>query len=297
MEKPGVKNIAKIGLVAGEGLLPVHVARNAANEGIEVVTLSISRDNRRELKELSEGRLHKITPGLFEKNMNLLRSEDIRHIVFAGKVNKWLLFRDPRMDARAMRALTELTRRSDDGVMLGIISILSDEGFEVVAQTRFLQDHFLPEGLLTRNGPTAREQEDIRYGLQIAKEMGRLDVGQTIVVGKGMILAVEAIEGTDECLKRAGKWSRKKGGVVVKVAKPGQDQRFDVPVVGLRTLKAMRRAGLRVLAAEANETLFLDPDEMTAYADRHDMVITSVKVPEKLTMASQRLTSQGSASS
>jgi UDP-2,3-diacylglucosamine hydrolase len=152
-------------------------------------------------------------------------------------------------------------------------------GMHILPQADFLRDLFLPDCLLSRRAPSEQELRDVRYGFEIAKEMGRLDIGQTIVAHSGMILAVEAIEGTDECLKRAGQVSGKKGGVVVKVAKPNQDQRFDIPTVGLRTLHSMHRAGLHMLVTEADQTLYLEPEAMTAYANRHDMIILSTRNP------------------
>jgi DUF1009 family protein len=139
-----------------------------------------------------------------------------------------------------------------------------------------LQDLLLPEGLLSQLAPDSRQWEDVRYGFQMAREMGRLDIGQTIAVKDGMVLAVEAIEGTDECLKRAGRLACRKGGVVVKVAKPEQDLRFDVPTVGLRTLRTMRSAGLKVLAFEADRTLVVDAEAMRQFADRYKMVLLGV---------------------
>lgn len=269
--------ITRLGLIAGEGQLPIHVAANATRQGTPVVAFSVGKDNRSTLKRLCKGHLHPITPGLMDRNLALFRQEGVSHIVFAGKVNKWILFRDPRLDRRALEALNRLRCKNDDRLMLGIIEELNQEGFQVVSQTDYLQNLFLPAGPLTQARPRDETDEaDIRYGFSLAKEMGRLDVGQTVVVCNGMVLAIEAIEGTDECLRRAGKWGRKKGGVVVKVAKPEQDNRFDVPTVGLRTLKVMRSSGLHLLATEANRTLFLDAEAMIRYAEKHQMVITSV---------------------
>lgn len=269
--------IERLGLIAGEGRLPVQVARTASDAGIPVVTFSVGLNNRKELKKICQGHLHKIAPGLLNRNLALLKDEAITHVVFAGKVNKWILFRNPRLDERAIEALKMYKRKNDDQVMQWIIDQLHAEGIEVVSQTDYLQKHFVPAGLLTKTRPLSEDdQADIRYGFEIAKEMGRLDVGQTIVLKSGMLLAVEAIEGTDECLKRAAQWSRKKGGVVVKVAKPEQDNRFDVPTVGLRTLKVMKRGGLHVLATEADRTLFLEPEEMVDYAERHGIIMVSV---------------------
>ncbi len=270
--------VSRIALVAGEGELPLHVARNARILGIEVVPFMVGKDNSR-LRELCKSRGHHIVPGLVRRTLDLMLQEKISHIVFAGKVNKWVLLKDPRLDDVAVEAIRQFSRLNDDAVMLWIIEQLELRGMQVLPQADFLRELFLPVSQLSSRGPTEEELRDARYGFEIAKEMGRLDIGQTIVAHSGMILAVEAIEGTDECLKRAGQVSGKKGGVVVKVAKPNQDQRFDIPTVGLRTLKTMRKAGLHMLVTEANQTLYLEPEAMAAFADRHGMVILSVDQP------------------
>lgn len=275
-------SITRIGLVAGEGKLPVQVAKNARNQGIEVIPFMVNRYNVRELRNICSHQGHRITPGLVRKNFELFQQEGISHIVFAGKVDKWILLKDPRVDDIAVEAMKRFSRLNDDAVMLWIIEQLELRGIHILPQSAFLQELFLGERLLTNRRPDEQDMRDVRYGFEMAKEMGRLDVGQSIVVRSGMIIAVEAIEGTDECLKRAGKLSGKKGGVVVKVAKPGQDQRFDIPTVGLRTLKTMRKAGLHMLVTEANQTLYLEPDEMAAFADKHNMIILSTANPGEL---------------
>lgn len=270
--------VSRIGLVAGEGTLPLHVARNARIQGIEVIPFMVGKTNGK-LQDVCQNKGHRIIPGLVRKSLELIEKERITHVVFAGKVDKWVLLRDPRLDDIALEAIRQVARLNDDAVMLWIIEQLERHGIQILPQSDFLRELFLPEKLLTVRGPSEGDLRDVRYGFEIAKEMGRLDIGQSIVVRSGMILAVEAIEGTDECLKRAGKLSGKKGGVVVKVAKPGQDQRFDIPTVGLRTLKRMRQAGLHMLATEANQTLFLEPEEMAAFADKHKMIILSASDP------------------
>lgn len=272
-----LSKVTRIGLIAGEGRLPAHVARNARIRGIDVIPFVIGRPSGA-LRELCRHKGHQIVPGLVRRTLDLMLKEKISHIVFAGKVDKWVLLRDPRIDDIALDALKRLSRVNDDAVMLWIIDQLEQRGMKILPQSDFLEDLFLPETLLSKRAPTELEIRDLRYGLEIAKEMGRLDIGQSIVVHSGMILAVEAIEGTDECLRRAGKVSGKKGGVVVKVAKPHQDQRFDIPTVGLRTLKTMKKAGLHMLATEASQTLYLDPDEMAAFANKHNMIILSTPI-------------------
>lgn len=273
--------VSRIGLIAGEGLLPVQVAENATRQGIEVVPFvvggSLVNSNHSTLKTICKQTPQKIVPGLVNQALDMLKAAKIQHLVFAGKVNKWILLRDPRIDTRALEAMKAASRLGDDDVMRRISDELALEGITVLNQTRFLDNLFLPEGTITQNHPDDRQWKDIAYGFEMAKEMGRLDIGQTVVVNHGMMIAVEAIEGTDECLKRGGKLAGKKGGVVVKVAKPDQDQRFDVPTVGLRTLKTMKQSGLTVLATEAGQTLFLEPEEMATYANHHGMVITCVQ--------------------
>jgi DUF1009 family protein len=246
--------------------------------GVEVVPFMLGKGTGA-LRDLCRHPGHRITPGLLRRTLDLLVRENITHLVFAGKVNKWILLRDPRLDELATSALRTLARVNDDAVMLWLVEQLEQRGIRVLPQSDFLDDLFLPETRLTARAPNADEWRDARYGFEIAREMGRLDIGQSVVVHAGMILAVEAIEGTDECLRRAGKLTRKKGGVVVKVAKPGQDQRFDIPTVGLRTLKTMHRAGLHMLVTEADRTLYLEPAEMAAYADRRNMIILSMPDP------------------
>jgi UDP-2,3-diacylglucosamine hydrolase len=263
-----------LGLIAGEGLLPVYVAKTAKQLGYRVEAFPIYRSNRHALAPHCEG-VTPISPGLIDRNIALWRSRGATHLVFAGKVNKWLLFTNLQLDARGLDWLRRATLKNDDNIMRFIITEFEAEGFTILPQTQFLESLFEPDGVLTQSHPTQLNWDDIALGYQLAKEMGRLDIGQTVVIKDTMVLAVEAIEGTDECLKRAGKLARGKGGVVVKVAKPEQDQRFDVPTVGVRTLKTMRAHGLQVLATEANSTLFLDRDAMIAYANTHGLCLVS----------------------
>jgi UDP-2,3-diacylglucosamine hydrolase len=274
--KSGTTPTMRLGLIAGEGSLPLHVARNACKRGITVVPFLISRETG-PLRELCGQAGHRIAPGLVRQTMDLLVEEQITHLVFAGKVNKWILLRNPRLDDLAADAIKTMARLNDDAVMLWLVDQLEQRGIQVLPQSDFLENLFLPEQILTTRMPNEEEWRDARYGFEIAREIGRLDIGQSIVARAGMILAVEAIEGTDECLRRAGKLAARKGGVVVKVAKPGQDQRFDIPTVGLRTLKTMQRVGLHMLATEADRTLYLEAPEMIAYANRHKMILVSMR--------------------
>ena len=282
-------SITKIALVAGEGELPCHVARNAQIQGIQVIPFMVGK-RARDLQELCKHSGYVISPGLLRQTFQYLTEERVSHLVFAGKVNKWILLRNPRLDDLAKEALSRLLRLNDDAVMLWIIEQLAALGITVLPQSAFLQNLFIPEALLSKRQPDALQLRDAFYGFEIASEMGRLDIGQSIIVHQGMIIAVEAIEGTDECIKRSANWTRKKGGALVKVAKPEQDQRFDIPTVGLRTLKRMRQVGLDTLITEANRTLFLELEAMKDYVNKYQMILMSTSL-ESLERQLQMLSS------
>lgn len=270
--------ITRLGLIAGDGHLPVHAATNAVARGVDVVPFFFGRDNIGAIRKICGNAGHHISPGMIRQTLDLIASCGVSHIVMAGKANKWVLLRNLKMDDLALEAMRRHLRLNDDAIMLWITDQIEQRGMKVLPQTDYLRNLFIGHKTLTRRQPDVPEMGDLLYGFETAKEIGRLDIGQSIVISKGMILAVEAIEGTDECVKRGGKLAAKKGGALVKVAKPGQDQRFDVPTVGMRTLKNMHRAGLHILATEADETLYLDPEAMTEFADRHNMVIISTSL-------------------
>lgn len=269
-----LSGVTRIALVAGEGSLPLHVARNARIQGVEVVPFMVGGDSGK-LRDLCRHKGYRIAPGLVRRTLELMERERVSHLVFAGKVDKWVLLKDPRLDDIALEAVRRFARLSDDAVMLWLIGHLEERGIHILPQTDFLKELFIPSRLLTQRMPDEPELRDSLYGFEMAREMGRLDIGQSVVAHSGMIMAVEAIEGTDECLRRAGKIAGGKGGVVVKVAKPEQDQRFDIPTVGLRTLKTMRKAGLRTLVTEADRTLYLEPEEMIRFANYNGISILS----------------------
>jgi UDP-2,3-diacylglucosamine hydrolase len=217
-----------IGLIAGFGAIPVAMVRNAQAQGHHVVVFSLSKDNRADLQALCPNSVYPISPGLLSDTLLKLQSAKVSYVVFGGKVNKWILLRNPRLDARGKAVLAKLPRLNDDALMLGIIEALEAEGFNVLLQSQFMQGLFVGAGLLAGPALSPQQQADCQYGFTLAKAMGGLDVGQTVVVHNGMPIAIEAIEGTDVCLRRAGKlingglalpWATpKKGGVVVKTA-------------------------------------------------------------------------------
>ncbi len=266
-------------LFSGAGELPVKAAREALDQGWELFVYTIDRGNLAPFKALiPTQRVRFIQPGLWNKIFRFLVEDGITDAIFAGKINKWIMLQSPLLDSRAIQFWRAQKDFNDDALMWAIIRELEQVGVTILPQRDFLKPLFIPAGTYTQRPPTAEESRDIALGLNLAKEMGRLDVGQTVVVKNGMVLAVEAIEGTDQAILRTRKWSGRNGGVVVKVEKPGQDTRFDIPTVGPRTLTSMKKAGLSVLAVEADKTLVLEQEKMVHLANRWKMTVVAVCV-------------------
>lgn len=267
-----------LGLVAGEGKLPSILARSAKERGFQVVALCLGEEARNRVLPHCH-KAYTVAPGQIGRNLQLLRKEQVNQIVFIGKIPKsQLLLNMHKLDWMAIRELSKLPNFSDDTIQFAMGDLCEAHGIRVRPQSEFLRQLFPDVGVLTGRQPTAQEYADIAYGKKIAKEIARLDIGQTVVVREEMILAIEAIEGTDEAIRRAVALARNPV-VVVKVAKPGQDQRFDIPTVGLSTLASMtgpKPGG--VLAIEANETMMVEEAEMIAYAEKHGMSIVAVKI-------------------
>lgn len=264
----------KIGLIAGDGELPIVLARSAAQSGIEVVAVSLSSDNRKALKKYCS-QVYSHGAGEIQKTLDILHKEKITQITFIGKVSKGMLFRNPKLDKRAFKLLSQIRRLNDDALMLTAVNELEKENITVLDQSIFLKELLATKGVMGIHLPTPEQESDIEYGFEIAKQMGKIDIGQTVVVQNKMILAVEAIEGTDRAVERGCKLG-KQGSVVVKVSKPNQDKRFDIPTAGVNTLKTMKKFGASVLAIEANETFIVQRDEMIEFADKNKMVIIAV---------------------
>ena len=181
----------------------------------------------------------------------------------------------PKFDSKAIEFLKKAVRLNDDKVMLMIIEEMDRIGVTILDQTIFIKDLMIPSGVLGKIQPSQEQIEDVNYGYWLAKETGKLDIGQSVVIRDKMIMAVEAIEGTDVCIKRGCKIA-KKNARIIKVAKPAQDKRFDIPTVGLRTLKTMKKYKADLLAVEANETIIVDQEAVVEYANKHNIVIMAV---------------------
>lgn len=264
----------KQGLIAGDGQLPVQLAQNAKKNGIEVVAISLSSDNRNELKKYCS-KVYNFGPGEIIKIKETLKEEKIKQLTFIGKVHKGLVIKRPKFDSLAIDLLKKAQRLNDDALMLLIVDELESFGITVLDQTIFIKNLMVPTGILGKYKPTEEQIQDVNYGFWLAKEMGKLDVGQSVVIKDKMIMAVEAIEGTDRCIERGCRYG-KKGVVVVKVSKPTQDKRFDIPAFGLKTLKTMKKYGAGLIAVEAGETIMVDQQKAIEFADKNKIVVMAV---------------------
>lgn len=264
----------KFGIIAGDGELPVVVAKSAKIQGYTTVAISLSGSNKWQLSPHCE-KIYSFGPGELQKILNTLKKENISELIFIGKVHKGLLFKNPRLDSRAINLMKQVNRMNDDKIMLTLIEELEKEGITVADQSIFLKELLEDQGVLGQHMPTEEQLNDIEYGFSLAKEMGRLDIGQSVVIQNKMVLAIEAIEGTDRAIERGCKLGNG-SAVIVKVSKPKQDKRFDIPTVGLNTLKTMKKFGGKVLAVEANETFIVQKQQMIDFANKNKMVFIAV---------------------
>ncbi|GBD95297.1 MAG TPA: LpxI family protein [Nitrospirae bacterium] len=271
-----------LGLIAGMGNLPVAVAAEAKKMGYHVVAIALQPPADESLKPVADD-FHKIRIGSFGSLLSLLKKLSITEAVMVGKVPKRLLYENKKdiiPDLRAMKLLFSLKDRSDDAIMKAVVKELEKKGIRIHKTTTFTKNLLAPEGVLTRRKPSKDELKDIEFGWGIAKKIGRLDIGQTVVVKDMAVMAVEAIEGTDETIKRGGALAQK-DAVVIKVSKPQQDMRFDVPAVGTDTLHSMKKAGAGVLALEASKCIIVDMDKFIKEADKAGIVVVGVKAEER----------------
>jgi DUF1009 family protein len=253
--------VKKLGLIAGMGELPKALASEARSKGYSVIAIGLEPLADKSLIS-SVDKIKWISVGKLGKIIEYLKKSDIKEAVMAGKVPKSLLYKSKiTPDLRAVKLLLTLKDRSDDSILLAIAKEFKKDGIRLLNTTDFSSHLLTPKGVLTKNVPTEAEWKDIAFGWKIAKHIGGLDIGQTVIVKNKAVMAIEAIEGTDEAIKRGGKLATE-GSVVIKVSKPQQDLRFDVPVIGFDTLKAMLKVNARVLAVEAKNSIILDRDKM-----------------------------------
>lgn len=265
----------RIGLLAGIGALPVEIARAAKKLGYEVYAVALLKETDQRLRDYADD-YEEINVLKVGKILKHLKKNDIHKVTMIGKVTKELLFAGKALpDLKAMQILMKLPNRKDDTIMLAIVDELKKIDVEVFDQTALIRQLMPGKGVLTKRQPTAEELKDMEFGFKMAKEIGRMDVGQTVVVKDMAVMALEAIEGTDACILRGGKLAGG-GAVVAKVAKPEQDNRFDVPTVGLKTLQMMVETKARALVIEAGATLLVESDEVIALAEANDITIMAM---------------------
>lgn len=282
VDAPRTHTRAPVGLLAAAGRFPVAFAEKAKALGIPVVTVGVKHLASPELADLSH-RFYWTGLGRIGGVIRRFRKSGVREVVMAGKVHKAALLRPWGLvslvpDLRTIRFWYNRLRRDnkDDTLLLSLIAEFERDGLTFGSALDYCPELLVRAGQLTRRGPTAAELRDVEFGWELAKEMGRLDVGQSVAVHDRAVLAVEAIEGTDQAIARAGRLCGRTGFVVVKVAKPQQDMRFDVPTVGCTTIETMHQAGGRVVAVEAGKTILLDEVATVALADRYGIAIVAV---------------------
>jgi hypothetical protein len=263
----------KFGLIAGNGKFPFMVVEGARQSGVPLVVAAIREETDPSMDQHAE-RVKWVGIGQLGRMIRFFKEEGVEKAIMAGQVKHVQIFSRAVPDARMLKVLLKLPRRNTDSLIGAIASELQSEGIELVDSTCFLQDSLPQRGTLTRREPSKQEREDIEYGLEIAREIARLDLGQTIVVRGRACVAIEAMEGTDETISRAGKLARGRL-TVVKVAKPDQDMRFDVPVVGVPTIETMVAAGATCLCITAGKTLMFDRDEMIRLAEKNKISIVA----------------------
>lgn len=271
-----------IGLLAGSGRFPILFAEAARRQGLHVACVGIRYEASDELRDLCDS-FQSVGVSKLGSMIKAFRRQGVRQIVMAGKVTKNVMYTPWRLvqlwpDYRMIHMWYRTCRadKRDDSILLGVIAEFERDRMTFASALDYCPELLVKEGILTQRGPSAAELKDIEFGWGLAKEMGRLDIGQSVAIKEQAALAIEAIEGTDLCIERAGTLCRAGGWTLVKVAKPQQDMRFDVPTVGLTTIENLHKARARVLAIEAGKTIVIDQAEVVDLANRYGMTIVAL---------------------
>jgi UDP-2,3-diacylglucosamine hydrolase len=273
----------KLGLIAGNGRFPFLVLDAARAAGYEVVVIGIKEETFPEIDSPGAA-VHWLSLGELSKLIETLKSEGVSRAVMAGQVKHKQIFSSIRPDWRLAKLLLSLTTRNTDSLIGAVAKVLADEGIKLETSTWLLEPLLAKQGVLTKRAPTERERKNVEYGRAVACQLVQHDIGQTVVIAESACVAVEAMEGTDATIQRAGEIMRSLRGeastldrslTVVKIAKPNQDMRFDVPVVGVKTIEVMRAAGATCLAVDAAKCLLLDGEKIIAAADDAGVTIVA----------------------
>jgi len=260
-----------LGIIAGNGVYPKELAGAARKAGVKKIVAAAFTDETDSMIEKLADNVEWLRVGQLGKLLKFFRENNVRQAIMAGQIAPKNLF-DLRPDVKALVVLAKLKQRNAESIFRAIAEELKKEDVDLLPATTFLDDQIAPKGLIAGSKLSRAEEEDVDLGWNVAKEMARLDIGQTIIVKNGTVLAVEAFEGTNDAIKRGGSLARE-GAVMIKVAKPNQDMRFDVPVVGVETIKVAAEAKLRVIALESGKTLLLERDKVVDLAKRSGISI------------------------
>ena len=271
---PNTLHPFKLGLIAGNGQFPFLVLEGARKAGVQVAVAAIREETDPQIEKIADN-ISWVGVGQLGKMLRFFKKEGVEKAIMAGQVKHVQIFSSSIPDLRMVKILLRLPHKNTDALIGAVANELASEGIELIDSTHFLQDYLPEVGTLTKRAPAEHERGDIEYGLEIAHEIARLDLGQTIVVRDRACVAIEAMEGTDAVIRRAGELARGRL-TVVKIAKPDQDMRFDVPVVGLSTMQTMIDAGATCLCLTAGKTLMFEREEMCALANKNKIVITAV---------------------
>jgi DUF1009 family protein len=264
----------KIGVIAGGGQFPLLFARAMHRQGLKVYAAAHQGETDETLTHQVE-QLQWVRLGQLGRIIEFFRDHGIKKTVFIGSITKTNIFRDVRPDLKGLGLWNKIDIKQDDAILRAVADRLAKDGIEVVASTGYVPELLFPQGLLTRKKPTKEQKKDIIFGWKIARAMGGLDIGQCVVVRNQTVLAVEAIEGTDAAIRRGGSLGKEKT-VVVKLRKPNQDLRFDLPAVGEQTIASMQEVKAAVLAVEAGYALFFDRESVIRAADAAGIVVVGV---------------------
>jgi DUF1009 family protein len=260
-------------LIAGNGDFPMAFARAAREKGLQVIAVAHEGETKPELEQLVDG-IFWVKVGQLGKLIKIFKEQQVSDVLMAGGIKKTRLFGGGLPDMRALALLARMLHKKDDSLLRAVAEELESEGITVRESTLYLDNLLAKPGVLTRRKPSREEEQDIEFGWHMAKEIGKLDIGQTVVVKDQAVLAVEAIEGTDEAIRRGGGLCGQ-GAVVVKICKPNQDLRFDLPAIGVETMKTMAGVRATCLAIEAGRTIILDREAVVTEADRAGIAIVA----------------------
>lgn len=266
---------SRLGLIAGNGKFPILFAQAAKKTGVEIIAIAINEETEKVLADFVD-KIYWVGVGELEKLFEILLKEKLTSIVMAGQVRHKLLFdKTIKIDKKMQDLLDKVIDKKTDSLIGAIANRLLSLGIKILPSTTFLSDYLPKKGVLTKASLDTRISEDIEFGKDIAKHLAGLDIGQSVVVKDKVVLAVESIEGTDEAIKRAYQYG-KEGIVVIKVSKPNQDMRFDVPIIGPNTIKLLKEVRASCIAIEAEKTLIIDKEETIKLADESNIGVVGI---------------------